>query len=389
MSSNSTARLWAWSRGKLTAANPPVTGNRIPPNDQQSAQYPSSSSRKAMCRGSNRSLPLTLVSFGPRSRKAAGRYSCQTCAGSMTWSSTLMIRGISMMSSLTWGRRVRSCGRSAVADEAAGPRAAGAGAVAGQLAVYPDLVQPVAAGDEPVRPGRQVPDPLHPFHPDRGRVERDQVGEVARGDAAPAGDPEDRGRVPGDPPDGLLQRQRAGLPDPVLQQVGGEDRVAELAGVRARVGQAQQGAVVPEQSGERGGIVVGDHDPETGPQVIVERYVAQHVERIDAELAAQLRERGPVGQLGVRRRLGHEYLVPAVVPLAGHVRPGPLPPGRVTVEPGPFGGRYGQHLRERVGAGERGRLGQGDLEDDRAARDLRPDLAAAGLGLVQEAEGAR
>ena len=159
--------------------------------------------------------------------------------------------------------------------------------------------------------------------------------------------------------------------------------------MRARVGQAEQGAVVPEQPGERGGIVVGDHDPETGPEVIVERDVAQHVERVDAALGGQLRERGPVGQLGVRHRLGHEYLVPAVVPLPGHVRPGPLPPGRIPVEPGPFGRRNGQHLRERVGAGERRRLGQGDLEDDRAAGDLGPDLAAAGRGLLQQAEGAR
>ena len=158
--------------------------------------------------------------------------------------------------------------------------------------------------------------------------------------------------------------------------------------MRARVGQAQQGAVVPQQPGERGGIVVGDHDPEAGSEVIVERYVTQHVERVHAALGAQLRERRPVGQLGMRHRLGHEYLVPAVVPLPDHVRPGSLAPGRVTVEPGPFGGRYGQHLRERVSAGERGRLGQGDLEDDRAARDLGPDLAAAGRGFVEEAEGA-
>src|SRR5208282_1302973 len=272
MSSKSTARLWAWSRGKLTAANPPVTGNSIPPNDQQSAQYPSSSSRKAMCRGSNRSLPLTRVSRGPRSRKAAGRYSCHTCAGSMTWSSTLMIRGISMMSSLVCGGsagRPRSAGgRPAVADEATRPRVAVA--VTGQFAVDPDLMQPVAAGDKPVGARGQVIHPLHPLHPDGGGVEGDQVGEVSGGDPAPAGDPEHRRGVPGDPPDGLLQGQRAGLPDPVLQQVGGEDRVAELAGVRARVGQAQQGAVVPEQPGQRGGIVVGDHDPEAGRQVIVE-----------------------------------------------------------------------------------------------------------------------
>src|SRR5712692_2954528 len=103
----------------------------------------------------------------------------------MTWSSTLMMRGISMMSSLSRGR---ARGRSAVADEPACPRAAVATAVTGQLAVHPDLVQPVAAGDEPVRPGRQVPDPLHPLHPDRGGIKRDQVGEVPGCDAAPAGD---------------------------------------------------------------------------------------------------------------------------------------------------------------------------------------------------------
>ena len=65
--------MCAWSRGKLTAANPPVTGNSIPAYDQQSAQYPSGSSRKAMWRGSKRSRPLTRVSRGPASRKAYGR----------------------------------------------------------------------------------------------------------------------------------------------------------------------------------------------------------------------------------------------------------------------------------------------------------------------------
>ena len=238
----------------------------------------------------------------------------------------------------------------------------------------------MAPGDEPVGARGQVVHPLHPLHPDGGGVEGDQVGEISGRYPAPARDPEHRRGVPGDPPDGLLQGERAGLPDPVLKQVGGEHRVAELAGVRARVGQAKQGAVVPQQPGQRGGVVVGDHDPEAGPQVIVERHVAQHVERIHAALGAQLGERGPVGQLGVRHRLGHEYLVPAVVPLPDHVRPGSLAPGWVAVEPGSFGGRYGQHLRERVSAGERGRLGQGDLEDDRPARDLGPDLAAAGRG---------
>src|SRR5271166_1021957 len=120
----------------------------------------------------------------------------------MTWSSTLMIRGISMMSSLSLGR---ARGRSAIADETAGPRAAVA--VTGQLAVHPDLMQPVAAGDEPVRARGQVVHPLHPLYPDGGGVEGDQVGEISGRHPAPAGDPEHRGGVPGDPPDGLLQGQ--------------------------------------------------------------------------------------------------------------------------------------------------------------------------------------
>src|SRR3954469_18113978 len=119
----------------------------------------------------------------------------------MTWSSTLMMRGMSMMFSLCHGAlaRGRAGGGSAVADEPARAGAAvfavAVAAAADQLAVHPDLVQPAAAGDEPVRAGRQVPDPLHRLHGDGGGIERDQVGEVAGRDPAPAGDPEDRGRV--------------------------------------------------------------------------------------------------------------------------------------------------------------------------------------------------
>src|ERR1700736_2299806 len=109
----------------------------------------------------------------------------------MTWSSTLMIRGISMMSPLLrgWAR-----GRSAVADEAACPRAAAA--VAGQFALHPDLVPAPAAGGEPAGPRGQVVDPLHPIHPDGGGVEGDQVSEISGRYPAPAGDPEHRRGVP-------------------------------------------------------------------------------------------------------------------------------------------------------------------------------------------------
>src|SRR5579871_1910997 len=100
----------------------------------------------------------------------------------MTWSSTLMIRGISMVSPLSGGSRVRARGRPAVADEPARARAAVVVAVADLLAVHPDLVQAVAAGDEPVGARGQVVHPLHPLHPDGGWLEGDQVGEVPGGD---------------------------------------------------------------------------------------------------------------------------------------------------------------------------------------------------------------
>src|SRR5215831_16689420 len=43
---------------------------------------------------------------GPRSRIFAGSLSCQRCAGSTTWSSTLMIFGMSLTASLRLGEGI-------------------------------------------------------------------------------------------------------------------------------------------------------------------------------------------------------------------------------------------------------------------------------------------
>ena len=74
------------------------------------------------------------------------------------------------------------------------------------------------------------------------------------------------------------------------EKVGAEDRVAQLAGVRARIGQAEQRAVVLQQPGERVGVVVGDHHAEAGGEVVVERHVARYVERVHAALGGDLGE---------------------------------------------------------------------------------------------------
>ena len=66
-------------------------------------------------------------------------------------------------------------------------------------------------------------------------IERDEVRVEARRDGAPRRHAEHRRRVPGQPPDRLLERDRAAVPPPVAEQPGRVVRVAQLAGVRARV----------------------------------------------------------------------------------------------------------------------------------------------------------
>ena len=93
---------------------------------------------------------------------------------------------------------------------------------------------------------------------------------------------------------GITSRSRTQLPE----QVGGEAGVAELAHVGAGVGQAEQHAVAGEEPGDAVGVVVGEHRPEAGAQVVLEREVEHHVEGGGAVAAARRRGRSPAARPG-------------------------------------------------------------------------------------------
>ena len=87
----------------------------------------------------------------------------------------------------------------------------------------------------------------------------------------------------------------------MLQQVRGEDGVAQLARVGAGVGQAEQQPVVAQHLGELVVVGIGKHHAEPGTQVVGERDVAHHVQRVHAALLGKLGKRRAVEQ--VRRAL--------------------------------------------------------------------------------------
>ena len=173
------------------------------------------------------------------------------------------------------------------------------------------------------------------------------------------------------------------LAHPVAEQVGGQARVAELADVRAGVGQPDEHPLAAEQPGDRLGIVVRERRAEAGLEVLVERDVEHHVDRGDAALVRELDDVA-VDELGVRGALGHLERVP-VRPeerLVVEVRDRPLAPRGIGVALEPHRVGLGHQLRERGRHVERERLAQVHLEHERADRHLRPDLAAFGPGRV-------
>ena len=130
------------------------------------------------------------------------------------------------------------------------------------LAVDPGVHDALARRDQPVGAAGEVADPLERAGADRVGIERDEVGVEARLDAAPSVDPEHVGRVTGQPPDRLLQREHAEVAAPVAEQPGRVVRVAELAGVRAGVGQPEQQVRVLQQLGDLLVVVVHHRDAE-------------------------------------------------------------------------------------------------------------------------------
>ena len=103
---------------------------------------------------------------------------------------------------------------------------------------------------------------------DRVGVEHDDVGGLADFERAAVGEAEHAGRLAGELVDRALERHDVLVPHPVAEQVGREARVAELADVRARVGEAEEHGVLGQQLGDRVGVVVREHAPEAGLEVL-------------------------------------------------------------------------------------------------------------------------
>ena len=84
----------------------------------------------------------------------------------------------------------------------------------------------------------------------------------------------------GEPPDRLFQAEDAPFAHPVLQQMGREAGVAELAGMGARIGEPEHAAVVAQQVGQLDLVVVEQHDAEPRPQVLLEGIGKECCQRV-------------------------------------------------------------------------------------------------------------
>ena len=102
-------------------------------------------------------------------------------------------------------------------------------------------------------------------------------------------------------------RHDAAVAHPVAEQVGGLRRVAQLADVRAGVGEPERAVLVDEQLGHAVLVVVGEDRAHAQLEVgLVEREVEQAVERVDAALG------GDVDQLAADAARGAPSLAPIV-----------------------------------------------------------------------------
>ena len=125
-------------------------------------------------------------------------------------------------------------------------------------------------------------------------VEHHDVGRLADLDRAAVAEAEHAGRLAGELVDRVLERHDFLVAHPVAEQVGREARVAELAHVRAGVGEAEQHRVLREEPRDRFGIVVGEHAREARVEVLLERQVEHEVEGRAAALVGDRRRRcGP------------------------------------------------------------------------------------------------
>ena len=190
---------------------------------------------------------------------------------------------------------------------------------------------------------------------DRRRVERDQIGRESGGDPSASGEAVDLGRLPGEPPDRVFQREYLEFAHPPLQQVGGEVGVAELAGVSAGVGKPQQQRLVRQEPPDLRLVIVDHHDPEARGEILGERQLDGDVQGGAAALRGQLAERGSVAKVLVCLGFLDGRLVELGAPLLAHSGVCPLAPGRIGVQRRPLRALEREDLPELPGHWRAGR----------------------------------
>ncbi len=133
-----------------------------------------------------------------------------------------------------------------------------------------------------------------------------------------------------------FERHDATIPDPVRQEIGGHDGVAQLAHVCAGIGESQNAAVALQQSAHPGDVVVGEGSTDTGAHRVRHGNGTERVERRTVPFGRDV-PNGAAHQGGLGRRLGHRGLPPAAVekPARRQVLLHPRSPGAVRVETEP------------------------------------------------------
>ena len=161
--------------------------------------------------------------------------------------------------------------------------------VAGQLAVAGDdravhdaRRDPDRLGDESGPAGRHVGHEANVVDADAVGVEEHEVGVRAGRDAAAVADAEQLGLAAGEHRDRGLERQHAALADPVLQRPHRVAAVGVALRVRAGVAAAELRGRVRDELAEPVVVGAAHRDRELRLEVVGDRDLDQHVDRIVA-----------------------------------------------------------------------------------------------------------
>src|SRR6185503_7137444 len=178
-------------------------------------------------------------------------------------------------------------------------------------AVDPDAMNPHRARGQARVAARKVEyAALGPAVHGRG-VEEQEIGVVPDLERAALLDAEERGRLAGEAPHRVGEREHAELAHPVPEKMQAEAGVVEEREMRARVRQRHQAARVLEHAADRGFVGVEQERAVHRVEVLLERRVQHEIERILARGARELRDRLLLEL--APRRLDHLHQLPLAV----------------------------------------------------------------------------